>query len=430
MTRNNSLERHRKKLRDPHELQNHLKGKFIKLMIVLLMAQCIVIPHSLQTITAATLFITFLVAMYRLLVDRNLIILAIDYWLPINLLVNLIYIFVGLNNNAYEGFIPIVMVQNIIAPFLWVWIAKAMYIYFSEKEIIRSFYWLSIIGALSVGLFFYLFLNFGAFAVEFWIDKDLANVQVSGGQVAATMIIYGSFIFSSAAFMSSPELVRSMMLRVLILFLIFIIAVTSGRAALMISIAIGGFTGIVIKSLNKHSYHKSKKTVSTNKYIIIALVSLTLDNLVDKLSQGGGDSRVWQFDALLRGINDTNGLGAGHGVGVHIIRSAEHPWRYELTPLATIFRVGIIGFFLLMIPYIYYVAEFLKRMSTSGVDSFDTFMFSGFVAFIVASFTNPYPESFIFQFSLYIPIVLFEMKYRRQRGTRSTASIKHKKLNN
>ncbi len=408
------------------------------------MAQAIVIPHSLQTITAGSLVIAFLISLYRLQKDRNMFAIAIDFWIPINIVVNIFYIVVGLNNHAYYGFIPIVIISSIIAPILWIWVSRAIYFYFCEKEIIGGFFWLGILGAMSVALFFFIFLNFGAYAVGFWIDKDNANVLVSGGQVAATMAIYGSFIFVAAAFSSSPEIIRNVMLRISIILVVFVVALTSGRAALMVSIVIGGFTGILVKMLNQNPKLKSLNIYTLIGYSVIAIVAtlllividvysadvdlgITLSNLSEKLFEGGGDLRVWQYDALLQGIKDTDGLGAGHGVGVTLIRSTEYPWRYELTPLATILRVGIIGFLLLMIPYVYYIFEFIKRMATTGVDTFDTFMFSGFVAFLAASFTNPYPESFIFQFSLYIPIVLFEMKYRRRPRKKRTTAAKQRK---
>jgi hypothetical protein len=145
-------------------------------------------------------------------------------------------------------------------------------------------------------------------------------------------------------------------------------------------------------------------------------LSYTFETVFSKIGDGGGEERRDQWVALLDGISQNSGLGAGHGIGVSLVRSEQFPWKYELFPVAMVYRVGIVGFSLLVAPYLIYMVRFLGATFRREVSKIESFMFAGFLGMFVASATNPYPESFIFQWMLIGPMVLFEERRRNNKS--------------
>ena len=142
---------------------------------------------------------------------------------------------------------------------------------------------------------------------------------------------------------------------------------------------------------------------------ILNLFAISIDaifrDFFDKLASGGGVLRSEQFYALLKGINDSFGFGVGHGVGVSYLRDNNFPWRYELVWMATILRVGFFGSLIYLMLFLIYIKKFLIYRKKNNISAFDLFIFSGFVAAFVASNTNPYIESFAFQWMYVFPVV-------------------------
>ena len=281
---------------------------------------------------------------------------------------------------------------------------------------------LSFVGVASVAVFFYLFLNFGVDTVLFFIDDP--NINLRDGYSAATMHIYGSFIFLTGAFFATPVLVSGVARRYFLLASFVLVAITSGRSALIISIFIGAIVGMIFlpenaadvvfrRGIDRSAYSLVKKLLILG-VIGFALVLVTdidanviVDDFVAKLLSGGGVERIEQADALLASVKDNLGLGVGHGVGVPYIRNDDYPWRYELVWFATLHRVGLIGSIVYAFPFVVCVVAFLNLWRHRMLTEMDVFMFAGLVAALVASNTNPYIEAFSFQWMYVLPVVYF-----------------------
>jgi hypothetical protein len=124
---------------------------------------------------------------------------------------------------------------------------------------------------------------------------------------------------------------------------------------------------------------------------------------------------------LWQGVRDTWGLGAGHGVGVALERSGDFIWRYENVPLAVLYRVGIFGAAIYALPFLIYLSRAIRSILEGSMTSYDRFMFAGFVAVALAGWTNPYLESFIFQWMFILPLIAFDIARRRTGPGRSNA---------
>ena len=126
-----------------------------------------------------------------------------------------------------------------------------------------------------------------------------------------------------------------------------------------------------------------------------------------KVFESADRVRSEESTALINGIN-RHILGAGHGVGVDYIRSAKFPWRYENVPFSLVYRVGLFGFLIYSLPAILtiYFYTVIKNKNY-----YDNYMLAGAVSICLATFTNPYLESFEFNILYVLPYIYFAKRY-------------------
>ena len=387
-------------------------------MILLNLFISVVFPHSFQLVSAGVLGVTTVFCLLSLKYSAYF-----DRLVPIYLLgafVSAFYIWVGFTNRA-----PIESVlQNtavyIVSPFAWLIIGTATFQQLGITRVVRIMIWLSILAVLSVALFFFLFLTFGADAVSILVDD--ANVNVQDGYAGATILVYGSLIFLTGAIFAEPNVIKNKFARVIVPGLMVIAALTSGRSALILAVPVGFLFGTFVRSRTEAFGNARDRQPFLVPTLMLGLVMLAvvivIDVLVDRIDlsvilgefisevqSGGGDLRTEQVFALLEGIMDTYGLGAGHGIGVDYLRSTEFPWRYEVIPLATLYRVGVIGTCVYAAIFVVYGLNFTRHLRAGSLREEDVFMAGGFVCAFLGIFTNPYIESFIFQWMYLLPIL-------------------------
>ncbi len=379
-----------------------------------------VLPNSLNTVAAVFMFLSFAAACLMVEWSRSLARLMFMYFA--GLAITFIYIGVGMTNGAPAVAAIQVFVTYVCSPLIWIITSTVLLQRISSEQLKEWMVVLSFVGVASVAIFFYLFLNFGVDAVLFFIDDP--NINLRDGYSAATMHIYGSFIFLTGAFFATPALVSGITRRYLLLGSFVLVAITSGRSALIISIFIGSIVGMVFLSANtadmvfKRSTDRSLYSLVKKLLILFMIcfvlvmvtdidVNVIVGDFVAKLLSGGGIERIEQADALLASVKDNLGLGVGHGVGVPYIRNDDYPWRYELVWFATLHRVGLIGSIIYTLPFVVCIVAFLKLWRHRMLTEMDVFMFSGLASALVASNTNPYIEAFSFQWMYVLPVVYF-----------------------
>ncbi len=396
-----------------------IQGVF-RLFVFLLLFLTIAIPNSLQFFTAAIMLICFILAL--LFVRINHYVKFLVFLHCCNVTVTLCYIAVGYFNNAPLIAILQVFIIYIISPFLWIFISIGIIQTIGINLLIRWITYISFACIITVAIFFLLFFNFGPEYVTFFI-KAKPNIHFQDGYVGATMYVYGSLIFLSGAFLSTPEIVTYKKIRYILLPLLLAAGITSGRSALILSIPIGIFLGLIIPSKFVNIPSANYETWKICKRIfnlgLIGVISgLTLQHFasidlifiiikfLENIINFGGIARIEQYQALLDGIIKSYGLGMGHGIGVNYIRNYNFPWRYELVWLSSIFRVGLFGTLIYSSPFVYYFFKISKPILKHNLLPQDKFFFSGFLCAFIASFTNPYFESFVFQWMYILPLVV------------------------
>lgn len=393
--------------------------KIVRFFLIAALAAAAVVPHSFQLVEAALFLLTTALALTVLQNTRWLNQVLLTYFLGV--IVTAIYIWVGYTNGAPRAASNQILFVYIVAPAMWIVMSAALFQILGLSGTVRLLIWLTWAAVASVAAFFYLFLVFGKQAVVFLTAE--ANVNVQGGYAAATILVYGSLIFLAGALFAEPNLVRNRYARILLPAGVLIAAITSGRSALILAVPIGFATGAFLRSRVRDPRLSGERKQSFLLpifllVVITAAVLVLMDFLlaaVDlrlifasfyrELLSGGGSERTEQSLALWQGFIDSYGLGVGHGVGIPYIRNFDFPWRYEVMPLATLLRVGVLGSLVYLSTFILYGNAFAKRLAARDLTPEDIYMMGGFVPVALAVATNPYIESFVFQWMYFLPVL-------------------------
>ncbi len=395
---------------------------FLAMAFVLLLLT-VVVPNSLQLTSAVVLVLAFLLALPGLRIRPGFRALLALY--ACTVIVTLFYMAVGGLHDAPAEAMRQVTLIYIVSPLLWTIVADGLLRQLGTDRLIGWFVLLSLLCAVSVALFFYLYLTRGAAAVSFFFEG--ANVNLNEGFSGATMHVYGSLIFLCGGFFGSPELIRSRLLRLVLLAMLLVCALTSGRTALILAVPLGWFLGLLLTPRTTVQPHRSSilRIIRYGVPMVVAVaialllldaytqisLSKVLDAVTTKLASGGGPARVEMTRSLFAGILANDGLGSGHGVGVTFISDTQYPWRYELVWLATLYRVGMLGTLVYALPFLLYIIAVIRLAIGRRLPPRHKFMFCGFVCAFLGTNTNPYIEAFVFQWMYVIPLVALAIEY-------------------
>jgi hypothetical protein len=377
---------------------------------------CLIFPNSLKIVSAISLSICFFCAVFNLKRDANLL-LALSFWL-LSFFVTFIYTLVGIFHGASIEAVIQVFLIYIIFPLVWIYVIGYLLQAMPLALIVKGLIVVGVFASLSVLFFYYSFLNYGPESVTFFIEEP--NVDTSTeGYVGAAMYVFGSLIFLVGGYVASFSSLTGLKKSYLLLTLFILVALMSGRSALILSVLIGLFVNVIAMVANKrrtivvHFIRNIFLSICACILLFILLNNLGLEfekilsPLIEKISAMGGEGRSQQFSSLLNGIGDNFGFGSGHGIGVEYKVSDIYPWRYEMVWIATVFRVGVIGAIVYSALFIFVTVSGFWKLLKNKLDENELFIFGGFISAFVASNTNPYIEAFVFQWMFVLPILLF-----------------------
>ncbi|NJM51744.1 MAG: hypothetical protein HC843_13475 [Sphingomonadales bacterium] len=381
---------------------------------------CFSFPHSFQSITISLMALTLLSTFMnksRWIIPKYMIFCYI-----FSVVVTLIYLALGYINGSSEIAIYQVVFVYIISPIAWMLIFNQAINYIGLDKIIKYMIFFVYVATLFVLSFFYLFINFGPETVRIFVDNP--NVVLSGNNAGATLMVYATFMFISGGLFAAPEVIRSKITRLIILLFLFIVAFTSGRAALILIIVASPVFGFLIRYLSQRGEKVGGNTRQGNQISYLFLIffavlllgilnsffefvdiQLLYQTILDKINDLGGVERQLQAELLYNNALQNNLAGVGHGQSINYIRNVDYPWRYELVFFASLFRVGALGTIIYLSVFIIYVVKFMSAAYKGKITAVDIFFFSGFVMFSIGAMTNPFAESYIFQWMLILPMI-------------------------
>jgi hypothetical protein len=387
-----------------------------KFALALLAVSCVVFPNSLKITASVALVAAALLGAPRLLArfGRDRVVLG---WLLISV-VSMAYVVVGQLRGAPAEAAAQVILIYCVFPILWIAAIGRLLAENPLSEVVRWLTHLGVACCATVALFYYLFFTAGPDAVLFFIEEPNIDTATEG-YIGATMYVFGSLIFLSCGFVAAFDFRTARWPDYAILLLFVAVAFIAGRSALQLALFLGFALNLTRLALDD-GRRIAPTLVKGGILVIPALVFLAtrleafdldplalLAPLVEKVMTAGGEGRMQQFDALLRGIAQHWGLGAGHGIGVYYAVSDQHPWRYEMVWLASIHRVGFVGAALYAAPFLLTMARATRRLFLRTITEDELFLFGGFIGAFVASNTNPYVEALVFQWMYALPIVYF-----------------------
>lgn len=402
---------------------------FYRILVFILLFTAVVVPNSLKVVTAGLLSVGFVFFISPLLNSSRVLIYLKLYF--IGAFVSIFYVVIGALRGAPQVAVLQVVLIYVATPLMWMAVSVGVYRYIGVERLVSWFVWFALCAAFSVAIYFFLFVNFGPAAVGFFIDEDSANLDLESGYAGATMQVYGSLIFLCGAFFGVPNVIKSNIARLFLLVSLLVVALTSGRAALFLAIPVGISTGLFLSLING----KKTRDIAGRKRVFVSIfslivgavlcgfllysytdidLSLVVEKFVSHISSGGGVERSEQAEAIFFGIVDSYGLGGGHGIGVKYLRSELYPWRYELVWLVSVLRVGLLGATIYALPFLFYIVHVVRLALAGRLALEQRFMFCGFFSAFLASGTNPYIESIVFQWMFVLPMVLGVMSAPRR----------------
>lgn len=244
------------------------------------------------------------------------------------------------------------------------------------------------------------------------------NIDSSSG-LGFTLHVYGSLVFFGITMMPSVLFIKNIFYKIVYVFLFFVAAILSGRTALILFVIIG--LSLFFFYVNKFKF--SAKTllvmsaillllgqiayVEYTKYFDTNLMGYLKDHHLQKIKESGGDDRSIQTRQILDKFYK-DPLGSGF-VTLDIVRNESKTFNYEVLILVILMRFGIVTFLIIIFSIIINFSHlFLKRWYYRKEER--DFFVLGFLAILIVSFTNPYLESFCFQWMFFGPLVLLKEK--------------------
>ena len=379
---------------------------FINFLLVITFICNVVFPNSFQTLSIALLVLVniFIIITYKIFNSK-----IYSYWFFLSIIFILyIYISAISSNHKIE-----LIFKYCISPILWINIFMYVFKFIKTEIFVKWGVLFFLIANLSV-IFLYILTTLGYVNLTgFFIET--VNINQNTG-LGFTLHVYGSLIFYSIALIPILRIVSNPFYKYLLVISLLIAIILSGRTALYLSLALS----VLYFAINYKKIKFKPKLILSIIVLIIGLIvtykfvyneffekdlfEYISETHLEKLSTVGGTERSVQIEQITQAIK-SNPLGNGF-ISLQKTRDLSKPFNYEVLILSTIMRFGVPVFLLLL----FSIKDLLNFFNKKNNSDISNVFFLGFVGIIIASFTNPYLESFCFQWMFFGPIVYFNLK--------------------
>lgn len=207
-------------------------------------------------------------------------------------------------------------------------------------------------------------------------------------------------------------------LNIIILVSSFTLLLISGRSAIYIALGINFSILIVINTI--HLKFKILFFAITFLLLFTYFNFEFVNNLFQfifssfdfsNLNNSSSHRRYVQFFQLIDAIfnNPFFGLGLGASVDEFLILRPQ-PWAYELSYLSMIMQSGIIGFFLISLPVIYILFNFIRNINSHLFYESLPFIMC-IITLLIITASNPYIFKFDYLWLIFISLFILKNKY-------------------
>ena len=164
--------------------------------------------------------------------------------------------------------------------------------------------------------------------------------------------------------------------------------------------------------------------------VMSVVFELSFMSIIEMIVEGFnfGDSsnlsasvRAEQYYALLHGWMENPLIGSGLGASaLGSIRSHEQPWAYELTYLASLFHIGLIGSIVYASALLWTFVKSIPVVRTSPeVAAMLLPLLVGLACFLIVNATNPYLAKFDYLWTIFLPVAILNAYLLRTSHGRS-----------
>jgi hypothetical protein len=205
------------------------------------------------------------------------------------------------------------------------------------------------------------------------------------------------------------------------------VSLISGRRALQLVVVAAPFITLALLPFAAHSVRRTGvartlilASVGLGALVVVgalAFIVLKIDPAIlwRAFTEGFSASqdlalnpRGTQLQALLANWSEQPFFGAGHGAtAVGSLRSTEQPWAYELSYMALLFQVGVVGFlfYACAVGWLY-LAGLRVIVSSEAAARAMIPPLVGLTAFLIGNATNPYLAAFDYLWTLFLPLAV------------------------
>lgn len=271
------------------------------------------------------------------------------------------------------------------------------------------------------------------------------SISLSGGFVEISFYSLNSLVFiapfSIAVFMTWQfKSVTRATITGLLAALGTIVALLSGRRALQLVVVLAPATVLVLALLAPTAVRVAARrrflaiisagAVALLGAIAVLIQVIEVDYVVlaksfaegfEQSSDVASNPRSAQLDVLLKEWSENPLFGAGIGAAAAgVTRSYEQPWAYELSYVALLFQIGIVGlaFYVVAIGWVMWRGISVIRADGDHARIMIP-MLTGLISFLIANATNPYLAAFDYLWTLFLPVAVINGWLLRRDLTRT-----------
>lgn len=123
--------------------------------------------------------------------------------------------------------------------------------------------------------------------------------------------------------------------------------------------------------------------------------------------EASSGARFFQAASLWGAFTESPLIGHGFGSTVDVVRSHDTPWAYELSYLALLMNVGLVGFLIYSIAILWVVLKGVE-LSRKNAEFAKLFLplIAALCAFLIMNATNPYLGKFDYLWVIFLPVAL------------------------
>lgn len=302
-----------------------------------------------------------------------------------------------------------------------------------------------LLAELLIALYAVSFILYTAGLLPAWaylpFDLD-QSISLSGGFIEVSFYSLNSLLFLVPFSIAGMQVWRldsavSRCLMIPIACVGILVGLISGRRALQLVVALAPFVTLILlmfaqPSLRRTGLVRTVRLASVGAAALVAagammfaILQIDLPVLWKSFLEGFTASpdvalnpRAAQVGTLLDEWSLRPFFGAGHGAtAVGSLRSSEQPWAYELSYVALLFQVGVVGFLFYTCAVAWlYVSGLRIIRSDPETARLMIPALVGLTAFLIGNATNPYLAALDYLWTLFLPLAVINgWMLRRQR---------------